>query len=276
MDPVLKSSLPFQNEPISGHVYAYAGETVMKMKSLTDKKRRGLQIGMLFILFSASVSAAEFYAIFTNFGDAPHPHARLDISVDTRTADGPVDILYNVFNASGYQIAEFSVMTNENGFASSAMAEPPNRNLFKLTNGEPGLIRARTPTTATTTNGVLYQRGTGSRLAVGVPPTRNSDGTLFNAGRIFPITLGEFTRASLLIANVSGTDINVDVFVGTIGGSGGGKYNNMLLSNKAIWRVDLAPDDANAHIIVSATDAVIVQLMIDDGRVNGITCFPTL
>lgn len=246
----------------------------MTLKSLTDKGRLGLQVGLLLIVFSANASAAEFFAIFTNFGDALRPKARLDISVDTRTANGPVDILYNVFDASGGQMAVFSVMTNENGFASSALASGPNRNLFNLTNGEPGMIQARTPTTASTTSGVLHQRGADSRFAIGVPPTRNSDGTLFNAGRVFPITVGDFTSASLLIGNVSGHDISADVFVGSIGGPGAGEYSNPLLSNYSIWRVDLMPDDQNAHLIVSASDAIIVQLVVNDGRVNGITSVP--
>ena len=52
------------------------------------------------------------------------------------------NILFTVF-LSGTQLAEVTSQTNANGFASSAAGHGPNRKLLRLTNGQPGLVRAR-------------------------------------------------------------------------------------------------------------------------------------
>lgn len=77
----------------------------------------------------------------------------------------------------------------------------------------------------------------------------------------------------MLIANLSGHEVTVDVFVGIEGAHGAGKHTTDV-KNNALGRIDLQPDDANSHLIVSATDDIILQLVIDDGRVNGVTCLP--
>ena len=82
--------------------------------------------------------------------------------------------------------------------------------------------------------------------------------------------------AALLVANVSGSDVGVDVFRGTKGAPGNGVHNTPRIQHNAIWRVDLTDADENGHLVVSATGDIIVQLMIDDGRCNGITCMPVV
>ncbi len=154
------------------------------------------------------------------------------------------------------------------------MAPPPNRNLFKVSNGEPALVLARTQRIGDSATALLHQRGTGSRLLVGVAPAIKPDGTRLAQGRFFPIAVGDVATAALLIANVSGTDAAIDVFIGTQGARGFGAHTNPQLQNYCMWRVDLVPTDESAHLIVSATEDIVVQLMIDDGRVNGITCLP--
>ena len=171
----------------------------------------------------------------------------------------------------------FSVPFNENGFASSASASAPFRNLFRLSGGEPALVRAHTPVGATTATATLQQRGSGSRLLVSVPPDRMSDGTPLHAGRQFAFHVGDIrgnATASLLVANVSGHDVGVDVFTGTPRGPGGGKYSNPALQNRNTWRVDLQADDANQNLALIATGDVIVQLVVDDGRLNALTVLP--
>jgi hypothetical protein len=217
---------------------------------------------------------AEFFAIITNFGTAPRVSAHLDVSVDTRTGPGPVDVLFNVYDARGVQLAEFAVPTNANGLASSSTAGA-NANLFVVSGGQPAIVRARTPATTTVSTAVLHQSQPGSRLVVGIPPARRSNGTPLNAGQVFPIALGRVAAATLLITNVSGGDAGVDVFVGTAGGVGAGKHTTPRLTNNALWRVDLDAADQDAHLIVSATAEVVVQLMIDDGRINALTCVPS-
>lgn len=216
----------------------------------------------------------QFFAIITNFGTAPRVSAHMDVSMDTRAAPTGTDVLFNVFEPEGSQLAEFAVQTNTNGFVSSAWAPPPNRNLFRVSNDGPALIRARTPLGASKTTASLHQRGQGNRLVIGVPPARKVDGSRLALGTLFPVALGDIAAASLLVANVSGSDVTVDVFIGTKGADGTGKHSIPRLKNNALGRIDLAQDDDNAHLVVSATGDIIVQLMIDDGRVNGVTCIP--
>jgi hypothetical protein len=245
----------------------------IKSKLLTDKKILALLAGMLFVVFSDNVSAADFFAMITNFGTAPRVNAHLDVSGDTLAVPAGTDVLFNVFDPDGIQLAEFTLQTNTNGFVSSKDALAPNQNFFRLTNGGPALVRARMPTGITNTSAVLYQRGKGTRLVVGIPPARKVDGTPSAVGKIFPIALGEVAAAAILIANVSGSEVTVDVFLGTKGADGAGKHS-IQIRNNAHARIDLTPDDQRSHIIVSATGDVIVQLMIDDGQVHGVTVIP--
>src|SRR5207245_6196766 len=116
----------------------------------------------------------------------------LDVSVDTGAlANGPLDVLFDVFGVDGSLLAEFSVRTNANGFASSASAPAPNDNLFELSGGEPALVRARTPGGAFGQTATLHQSGHGSRLLVSVPQDRTADGTPVHIGRNFTFHVGD-------------------------------------------------------------------------------------
>jgi hypothetical protein len=77
--------------------------------------------------------------------------------------------------------------------------------------------------------------------------------------------------ATLLIANVWGTDVAVDIFLARKGAPGDGKYKNPRILNQTIWIVDLDPADANSHFIVSSTGDVIAQLAVDEGREGTVT-----
>jgi hypothetical protein len=231
------------------------------------------------LLVATPARAAEFHAVITNFGSAPRASAHLDVSLDTRAlAGGSFDVLFDVFRADGTHIAGFSVPVDANGFASSASAALPHRNLFQLAGGEPAIVRARTPGGGYGATATLQQRGRGSRLLVSVPKDRESDGTPVHVGRHFTVHVGDLrgvATASLVVANVSGSDIVADVFVGTEGSAGTGKYSNARIPNRNTWQVDLASDDENANIVVTTSAEVIVQLVIDDGRLNAVTVLPT-
>jgi len=217
---------------------------------------------------------AEFYAIITNFGNAPKASARLDVSVDT--AGGPTDVLFNVFAATGGPLAEFTVRTNAAGLASSSAIA--TNDFFALSGGQPALVRARTQANATPAAATLQQSGPGNRLGVTVyPANRRADGSAFSIGKEFNIAIGDVPSPALLIANVGGGEQVVDVHRGTRGADGAGKFTNPRLAVNAIWRVDLTDADKNANIVVSSTGPVIVQLVLDDGqRVSALTCLPSV
>jgi hypothetical protein len=214
-------------------------------------------------LLVPATQAADFFAIIDNFGKRPRS-ARLDVSVDSSAGGGGApDVLYNVYDTHGTQLAEFFVTTNGYGFASSDTFS----NLFTLSGGRPMLVRARTATNALDSGATLYIDSLGAPLTIGVLHSRKPDGTPFGAGMRFSVPLGNFRAASLLIANVGGGDAGVDIFKGVVGASGTGYIQNPRLGNNAIWRVDLTQNEASANVIVtSAGSLIIVQVVIDDGK----------
>jgi hypothetical protein len=114
---------------------------------------------------------------------------------------------------------------------------------------------------------------------VSVPPDRKVDGTPVHLGRMFPIHVGDVrgtATASLLVTNVSSGDAAVDVFVGSAGAGGAGKYTNPRLRIRNIWRIDLQPEDANTHLVLRSDADVIVQLVVDDGRLEALTVLPAV
>jgi hypothetical protein len=250
------------------------------MKNISLKTISGLALARKTALFLAAVAfvatfaasqaqAAEFAVIIANLNDAKDPQAQIDVAVDTQALPGgaPATVYFNVFGASGSQIAEFEVLTNQNGFASSSSAAPPYDNLFTVSGGLPALVTVRTPGTASIAGVVLRQKSKESEVVVDVPRVRRVDGSYFAAGRVFSVPVGDIVHtATLLIANVFGTDIAVDLFIGTKGAPGGGKYNNPRILNNGLWIVDIDPADMDSHLIVSSTGAVIVQLAIDDSK----------
>lgn len=114
-------------------------------------------------------------------------------------------------------------------------------------------------------------------ISSGLPSSRRSDRTPVHAGREFALQVGDIrgsATASILVANISGIDVAVDVFIGTRGGAGNGKYGHPALQNRKVWRLDLQPDDETANLVVTSTGDVIIQLVIDDGRLNALTVLP--
>ena len=91
---------------------------------------------------------------------------------------------------------------------------------------------------------------------------------------MFDVAVGDVPAPVLLIANVSGSDQTVDVFIGTSGVVGTGKYTTRLVDH-GIWRVDISDADKNSHIVVVSQGFLVVQLVSDDGqRVSAVTCLP--
>lgn len=220
---------------------------------------------------------ADFHAILTKFGNAPRASAHLDVSFDTAAlAGGPVDVQFDVFAADGRTLAQFTVRANANGFASSELAPAPNNNLFGISAGEPALVRARTPSGGFGATATLHQRESANRLVVSVPPDRRSDGSAVHVGRDFTLNVGEIRgSAALLVANVAAVDVQADVFLGSGGAPGTGRFTNPRIQPNCTWRVDLQAGETNANLVLKATDDIIVQLVIDDGRLNALTVVPT-
>jgi hypothetical protein len=213
--------------------------------------------------------ADDFFAIIANLTNAKQPQARFDVGIDTRAASAGTDIEFTVFNTDGVQLGQFTTQTLARGFGSSALAAPPNDNLFSLSAGLPALVRARTPSGATISYAMLRQTLKTLQINLGVPPEFSVSGDLVAAGTIFDFVLGDTpARATLLIGNVSGADATVDVFIGTTGAVGTGKYSIPRLKNNGSWIVDLAPADAQSHLVISSTGNIIAQLAIDYSRIG--------
>ena len=177
--------------------------------------RYTLALLTFFFAFSArTASADDFHAIITNFGNDPRANAHFDVSIDTQSiAGGPVDVLFDVYDSNGAHLASFAVPTNTNGFASTAFAPAPYNNLFRLTGGAPALVRARTPIGVTSASATLQQHGPSARLIVGVPPDHTFAGNAVHIGTQFVFNVADIkgsARAFLLVANVSGSDVNAE------------------------------------------------------------------
>jgi len=167
-------------------------------------------------------------------------------------------------------------VTNQNGFASSSSALYPDDNLFTASEGLPMLVRVRTPQGATSSAAILRQTLGKAVIVFGVPQERRQDGTPTAAGKFFSVPVGDIVPGTaLLIANISGADLNADVFLGTPSVPGSGKYNNSRLQNREIWIVPLDQSDANSHIVIVSTGDIIVQFAVTDAK-KGITEGPLL
>ena len=216
-------------------------------------------LGLVFTMSAVTASAADYYAIVDNFGKKPR-NAFMDVSVDTTIGAG-IDVLFDVYDARGVQLAEFTVPANSYGFASSSSWG----NLFNLAAGQPILVRAQTPY-APTDAATLHIDPLGAPTIVGVFPIRKRDNTLLGMGTDFAVALGSFRSATLLIANLSGSDIAVDVFKGTRGADGFGIFSNPRITTTAIWKVNLTQNEALSNLIVHASNPIIVQAVISDGQ----------
>jgi hypothetical protein len=202
----------------------------------------------------------EYYAIVDNFGKKPRM-AFMDISLEA--LPGSVfDFLFDVYDVQGIQLAEFTVRANAYGFASSSSWG----NFFNLFSGQPLLVRVRTTESGGQGEATLHLDSMGASTIVAVLPDRRRDGSLFSFGTNFALALGNFQSASLLIANVSGSDVAIDVYKGYSGSIGGGVFTNPHLLNNGIWKVNLTQNEALSDLIVTATGPIIVQAVINDGR----------
>jgi hypothetical protein len=206
---------------------------------------------LVFTLLALPGFAADFYAIVDDFGRRART-ARLDFAFDTRAGVG-VNVQFNVYDRQGTQVTEFFLPSNVNGFVSTESFG----NLFDLTGGQPMLIRARTAGTIELSSATLYIDSAGAPLTIGIPP---------GVGGLFSLALGNFRSASLLISNVSGAQVTVDVFKGTNHAPGSGIYSNPRVPNYGQWRVELTQNEALSHLIVQASGSCLVQVVIDDGR----------
>lgn len=214
---------------------------------------------------SVSVSASDFYAIALSPGGESRL-AFMDVAVAPTFSTAAIDVLFTVFAQDGTSRAEFTVPTDGNGFASSRNTSGPARNLFRLTGGEPALVRARVPNGAAAA-ATLDVRSSEGRVHLGVPYAVK-DGASLAAGRFFPISIGNVQAARLVIANISGSDVGVDVWPGpTAGAQGSGRYSTPRLVPGAIWQVDLTAADFNSYLLVGATDRIVCQVVTDTGRV---------
>jgi hypothetical protein len=73
------------------------------------------------------------------------------------------------------------------------------------------------------------------------------------------------TRHAPLHRQPSGQNQAVDVFFGTQGAPGAGKYTNGQLPPNAVWQVQLQPGDGKQHVIIGSRGNVMAQLAVDDG-----------
>ena len=217
--------------------------------------------------------AGEFFAIVANLTDARKPHAVIDYAGDSNTwARATAPIVFQVFDVFGIELSEFTLQTNSNGFAGSGSAAPPNDNLFDLSAGAPVLVRSQNLDVCSDEYAVLRQNpGTTSAVVLGVPPLRHLD-TPVALGTLFPVALGDIgSRATLLVANVSGTDIMVDVFLGTKGADGTGNPSIPRLKPNSLGIMEFDASHAHSNLIISSTGDIIAQLAVDTGRKGSLT-----
>ena len=184
----------------------------------------------------------------------------MDVSVDTTIGVG-IDVLFNVYDARGVPLTEFTVAANSYGLASSSSWG----NLFNLAAGQPILVRAQTPY-APTDAATLHIDSLGASTIVSIFAILKRDGFPLGMGTDFAVALGTFPSARLLIANLSGSDVAVDVFKGSKGADGFGIYSNPRITTTAIWKVNLTQNEALSNLIVHASNPIIVQAVIDDGQ----------
>jgi hypothetical protein len=232
---------------------------VMNRRLLTREGRAVLAL-TFFLALTRTSEATEFFAVVESTGKKPF--ASLDISLDTRAGVG-VNVEFTAYDSDGTFVSQFFVPINPFGFASTESFG----NLFELTTGRPMLIRARTPQDQVNSGATLNVRSANGPMTFGVLPLQKIDSSPVGGGRLFSIALGSFRSARLLIANVSGAQISVDVFQGTEHAPGSGIYSNPRLPNFGQWRVDLTQNESLSNLVIQASGWVVVQVVIDDGKV---------
>lgn len=226
---------------------------------MPHETRLALVLAMAFAL-PASGFAAEYYAIVDDCDRKPL-NAYLDVSVDQLVAGQPPDVRFEVYDSIGVLLADY-IVPARSGFASTF----GSGDLFDLANGEPLLVRAIAPSNAPTAGAALNLELRGIHMTIGVLQKLNFDGTPFGSGQVFSIPLGGFEKASVLIANVSHSDVGIESFSVAKGAPGSGTSLNERLPQNGIHKVSLTQNDAFTNFIVSSTGLVIVQLVIENGR----------
>jgi hypothetical protein len=249
--------------------------------TLETAVRRSLVGGLIVLIAGGAVlgvarsaDAADFFAMIANLTGIKKPNAFVEATVDTRAgAGGPIDIEFTVYDSAGGVAADFTGQADtEHGFASSASAVTPNDNLFTASGGLPAVVRIRTPAGVTTASAILHQKFQQSQLVLGLPSVKASDGSAYGMGKVFAVSPGAFRhRATLLIANVSGGDADMDVYVGTRGPVGNGVYTNPLLNNHTMWVVEIDPAYANTGLVIVSSGDAVAQLIVDEGKKNALT-----
>jgi hypothetical protein len=233
--------------------------------------------GILLLGAPGQVPAAEHYAIMWNLTGTKQSRAYIDVGIDTRAAPEGSAVTFLVTDLDGQPFSEFTLLVNSRGFVTSSSAAPPNDNLLAVSGGQPARVRVTTPLGATNEYAVLHQTERSTNLTLGVPPARDLSGQRVAIGTFFPVTLGDFSRATLLVGNVSGADVSVDVFVGTKGADGAGKYTIPVLHNNEIGRIDIDPTDARSHLVLSTNGGdIFAQLVLDKGKgvLTAVTLIP--
>jgi hypothetical protein len=222
-----------------------------------------------------SMSSFQFFAIITNINSAPKAFGHIDVSFPPAFAGMPVT--FNVFDPStGVEMTStgsgFTNNVNANGFATSQ-----GTNLFTISQTKTALVKASTPDTPglSTSTAVLRQRvQSGGKIILGVPATTKPDGTPLQCGTRVAAAVGDFMQGVyLLIANVSSLPVDISIDVG----AATAKYQTTTpLPANAVWTLALVAADANSHVVVNAAGgSVLVQLAIDDGKLDEASVLPS-
>jgi hypothetical protein len=206
-----------------------------------------------------------FYAILTGQRNAARAYAQLDVAIEPEAGD--TQVTFRVF-VNGTPLPASTVMT-VNGFARSG-------NLFTgVPNLTHALAEANVPLTGVNpASGVLRQEDSGgasAKILLGVGPKEKAASTRV-AVAISDIRDG----TTLLIANVNSANTEADVIIGNLSAGGRRIVNNNFLA-LTIWAVPLEARDANSHVVVRSIggEPLLVQLAVDDGKVDEATVFPT-
>ena len=212
------------------------------------------------------VTMPLFYAILPGQQNASNASARLDVAIEPEA--GESQVTFRVF-VNGGPLPNPQTVVTVNGFAKSG-------NLFTgVPNLTPALVEANIPLAAAApASGVLHQRGSGSggaKILLGVGPS------VKEASTRVAVAIGDLMDGTTILnANVnSGADTGVEVIIGNISAGGRRIVNDVPAAR--IWVLPLEARDANSHVVVRSLggEPVLVQLAVDDGKVDEATVFPS-
>jgi hypothetical protein len=208
-----------------------------------------------------------FYAILTGQRNASHAYAQLDVAIEPEAGDSQVT--FRVF-VNGTPLPNASTVMTVNGFAKSG-------NLYTgVPNLTHALAEANIPLVGVRpASGVLRQQdsgGGGAKILLGVGPKEKASSTLV------AVAVGDLRDGTtLLVANVNtGANTEAEVIIGNLSAGGRRIVNNNFVAG-TIWAIPLEARDANSHVVVRSIggEPVLVQLVVDDGKVDEATVFPS-